>query len=460
MPEVNNAPQPDKSNIQGMILRGFTHPFSCHMVFKFNTRAGAKSFIKAILPYVQSAENWGVDKPGMMLNIGLTFSGITIASDLTRGDMQTFPPEFQQGPISANSQASLNDYGSSLPTGWAFGNKTKQVDCVVHAYALTAAQLEQLVSLISGAAKTAGLTEYLPIDNGTKRLEEYPLMPRFSVHFGYQDGIDQPDLSWSDPPNPNDNGDLRYFLIGHPIGDSGPYPNVGNAGDFAKDGCYNAFRMLYQDSKAFDTFLDDNAESIATKLGKTPAYAKEWLAAKINGRWRNGSPLVLSPDEEDPKTSHATVFGYSGDTTGMKCPFAAHTRVGNPRDEAVFNTEPNPLPRLIRRGMAYGAPPVDKNYNGDRGLIGLFLCGSLSGQFELLYSWINATNFTPLNSNLTGQDGLIANRSKMNPPANTSYTIPTEKGPITIPHLPQFVVTRGTAYCLLPSISTLKSIAG
>jgi deferrochelatase/peroxidase EfeB len=315
------------------------------------------------------------------------------------------------------------------------------------------------VGVVSKAAAAGGLKEYFPIENGKKRLEEYPTFPRNSIHFGYLDGIDQPSLTWSETP---DNGDLRNFLIGYPLPEGNwPGPSGDNpAGNFAKDGCYNAFRMLYQDVHAFDKFLEDNATTISQTLGETPEYAKEWLAAKLNGRWRNGSPLELSPDAPDPKTSHATEFGYSKDTGGMRCPFAAHTRVANARDEALAPSEPVPPPRLIRRGMAYGAPPTLKSYEGERGLIGLFLCGSLAGQFELLYSWINTNNFStviPIDQQQR-QDALIANRAM--PGADTAFTIPTEKGAVPLPVLPQFVVTRGTAYCLLPSLNTLKSLAG
>jgi len=450
MPESNSS-QPDKNNVQGMIMRGYTHPWSCHLIFKFTTQPGAKSFIKAILPYVQSAADWGDNKPGMMLNIGLTFTGLKVVSNLSTSDLAAFPPTFKQGPASAGSQQSLNDFGTSAPNTWVFGQTGKQVDCVVHVYGMDEPALNKLVKIVADAAVAGGLTEYLPIANGTKRLEEYATVPRNSIHFGYLDGIDQPGLSWG---NPDDPADLSAFLIGYPNKTSQPGPTYGNAGTFAKDGCYNAFRMLYQDVDTFDKFLDTNATTIAPKLGKPVGDTVTWLAAKLNGRWINGSPLELSPDKPDEKTSHATAFGYLGDTTGMKCPFAAHNRVANPRDEVL--SEQGPPPRLIRRGMAYGQPFNSKTASEDRGLIGLFLCGSLSNQFELLYSWINTTNFSNLFPSQQGQDALIANRSM--PGADTSFTIPTPAGPIVIESLPQFVVARGTAYCLLPSMSTLKSI--
>ena len=34
-------PQPDPRNVQGMILRGYTHPCSCHMLFTLQAGPGA-----------------------------------------------------------------------------------------------------------------------------------------------------------------------------------------------------------------------------------------------------------------------------------------------------------------------------------------------------------------------------------------------------------------------------------
>jgi hypothetical protein len=53
---------------------------------------------------------------------------------------------------------------------------------------------------------------------------------------------------------------------------------------------------------------------------------------------------------------------------------------------------------------------------------------------------------------------MLANRASAGDPSFTS-PIPNGK-PIRIPSLPQFIVTRGTAYCLLPSLKTLRRIAG
>lgn len=464
---------PDKSTVQGLIMRGYTHPYSSHLLFRFSSKAAASQFIKALLPYLRSAENWGTNKPDKMLNIGLTFTGISIASSLTKTELNAFPNTFTTGPASQGSQGSLQDYGEGDPEKWLFGgllangnpDPAKRVDAIVHSYAMHQNSLNELTDFIAKAATAAGVVELLPLDGGKGRLEQYQL-PVDTIHFGYRDGISEPDLNWPEtwpaPPVNTDPADLNNFLIGYPNSAFQPGPSnpaTPNASAFAKDGCYNAFRVLYQDVNAFDKYLSDNAPVVAQTLGKSTEYVKEWLAAKLNGRWRNGSPLILSPDAPDPATADATNFSYTEDTKGLKCPFSAHTRVGNPRDEALFPAE-SPVPRLIRRGVPYGAPPVSDNDKGERGLIGLFLCGALASQFELIYSWINTNNFSPLFSpNFDTQDALLANRAT--PDIDTTFTIPIPGAakPLVLPKLPQFIVARGTAYCLLPSIPTLKAIA-
>jgi hypothetical protein len=104
--------------------------------------------------------------------------------------------------------------------------------------------------------------------------------------------------------------------------------------------------------------------------------------------------------------------------------------------------------------MPYG--PVDGS--GERGLVGMFLCGSLGEQFEKLSNWMNANNFSPVFTQ-NAQDPLVGNRHV--PLAKTTFTIPMDNGDPMVLDLSDhpFVVTRGTAYCFLPSMSSLRAIA-
>jgi deferrochelatase/peroxidase EfeB len=445
--------QPDKANVQGLIIRGYSHPFSCHMLFKFPDNAGAARFVTALLPYLQDARQWA-EKPKRMLNIGLTYNGIITVKPSLAGHF--FSPSFTEGPASSDPngpQASLFDLGASAPENWWYKKfVTDDIHAGVHVYALTSDDLTSLVMLVADAAEVAGVTELFPLNSGNGRLEQCEL-PDERVYFGYRDGIDNPDLGWPSDPSNTTPQDLNNFLIGYPP--YNPGPTLGDAGVFAKDGCYNAFRIFYQDVEAFENFLDTNAPTVARATNKSLPDARDWLAAKLIGRWYNGSPLILSPNGPDPNTAGATAFSYAGDTNGVQCPFSAHTRNANPRDEDV-NPADAIIPRIARRGMPYGPPPKPPDYSGDRGLIGLFLVGDLASQFELVYSWMNQNIFSPLFSSDT-QDAVLANRAT--PQADTSFTIPTQGAPVVIASLPQFLVTRGTAYFLLPSITTLRNIA-
>ena len=449
---------PSPSNVQGLIMRGYTHRYSTHMLFKFPGRAAAAAFMTSLLPYLRSAADWGKSKPRMMLNAGFTVSGLQAATALTLDDFAQFPAVFRAGPDSQDSQQSLFDLGNSDPTlWWAKNFTTADLHCVVHTYALDAEAMETIVSHVAGAAKSAGVTELFGTKGGKTRLVQAQF-PDGLIQFGYRDGISEPDLKWPVAGKPFDASTLNNFVIGYDGSPFQPGPTGDNAaGRFAKDGCYNAFRILSQDVAGFERFLDQNAPAVAAALGKSKAEAREWIAAKVMGRWRNGSPLELSPDAPIDATRNANNFGYDGDRDGMRCPISAHARVSNPRDEQVDKND-QPVPRLIRRGMPYGPPFGSGDPDADRGLIGLFLCGALDGQFELIYGWMNTNNFSQLfRPGFNTQDAVVGNRNVDQ--ADLSFVMPTAKGKDIKVTLPQFLTTRGTAYCLLPSIASLKAIA-
>jgi len=186
----------------------------------------------------------------------------------------------------------------------------------------------------------------------------------------------------------------------------------------------------------------------------------------------------VKPRYTELDSSAAKIAGTPDVLSGMSCPFSAHTRVVNPRNQNLDGSEGTAGPaRIIRRGMPYGEVLKSDIDDGvDRGLIGLFLCGSLAGQFEKIYGWMNYNNFsdkTVYSIKHPPQDALLGNREVVNHQDNysgvvTSFIIPIAGGEVPVPGskitipaaLPQFVTTRGTAYCLLPSMACLAKIAG
>ena len=86
---------------------------------------------------------------------------------------------------------------------------------------------------------------------------------------------------------------------------------------------------------------------------------EELVAAKLVGRWRDGSPLVLRPDGPDPALGNdkqrANDFRYGDDPLGLRCPRGAHVRRTNPRDALGWEGRLTARHRILRRGMPYGA---------------------------------------------------------------------------------------------------------
>ena len=493
-------PPPDNSNIQGLILRGYTHPYSCHLMFSFKSSSATlntKAFFTDLYPKVQPATDWGNNKPVSMLNIGITFGGLQILG-VVNAKNSTFPAEFQQGPWSQGSQQSLGDFNASSPSSWWYNHfLNTDVHCVVHTYALTQNDLDQMITFITSSASSNGLTELLPLKSGDGRLyqslvENDPA----KIHFGYTDGISEPGLGTPTSSATENQSDLDNFLIGYPkysIVDPAPSGHSSNLeATFAFDGCYNAFRILYQDVAAFNNFLvaqatDPTNVAKLAYLGLSQDKLVEWFAAKLVGRWRNGSPLMLSPIAPDPATADGENFVYSTQgvpspnqdvPSALKCPFSAHTRVANPRDQTLNPSQGEGTfgpPRLLRRGVPYGVELTgNTNDNVDRGLIGLFLCGSIAQQFEKLYGWMNFNNFSPApDYSVTHppQDALLGNRPTAPnlgeyPGLSPTFTIPIlnsatpkQSDTVVINSLPIFIQTRGTAYCLLPSLKALNYLA-
>jgi hypothetical protein len=110
--------------------------------------------------------------------------------------------------------------------------------------------------------------------------------------------------------------------------------------------------------------------------------------------------------------------------------------------------------RVIRRGMPYGPPHV-RGDGKPRGMLGLFLCGSLKHQFEfIMRQWLN--------------DGLFARglRPVQKDPfvgavnGDGTFTYRTASGETHVRGMSAFVSTRGAAYLFFPGIKALQILAG
>ncbi|MGH9225036.1 MAG: Dyp-type peroxidase, partial [Acidimicrobiales bacterium] len=212
-------------------------------------------------------------------------------------------------------------------------------------------------------------------------------------------------------------------------------------------------RKLYQDVAAFRSFLAEAAS--ATGL------PEETVAAKVVGRWRDGTPLVLSPDRPDPRISgskdRVNDFRYGADRDGARCPLGAHIRRTNPRDEFGCDGRLTRRHRIIRRGMPYGPPFSTETEHEDRGLMFLCFNADIARQFETIQArWCNDGNVFGLDT----ERDLLANQPRLGEERPNKMTIHGPSPALLVQPDRPFVVTRGGEYLFAPGIPALRAIAG
>jgi deferrochelatase/peroxidase EfeB len=209
------------------------------------------------------------------------------------------------------------------------------------------------------------------------------------------------------------------------------------------------YRKLHMDVAAFRRMIHE--------MGNRYPGGPEMLAAKIVGRWRDGTPLCTSPDRPDPKItadpSRINNFTYSDDPAGLRCPVGAHIRRVHPRDhDGFFDGRLTNRHRIIRRGRTYGPPLPEGILEDDgqeRGLAFVCFNANIWRQFETIQRlWIDDGNPFGLGADTDLLVGCPKGpKSKMTIQGNPPFFISPQ---------PQLVTTRGGEYLFQPSISALR----
>ncbi|MFM5954200.1 MAG: cytochrome P450 [Novosphingobium sp.] len=335
-------------------------------------------------------------------------------------------------------------------------------------------------------------------------------------HFGFRDGISQPIIRGSRKVSavdaPQDVVAPGEFLLGYRNDQGYVSPSVGigaehdpgallptvaeyepnrfpyfgnrtsdpDLRDFGRNASFLVLRQFDQDVDGFiDATQRHAAELSPATPGTKPTYphladqigravSPDWVAAKIIGRWRDGSPLVGNPScpaglKPTERPDNAFAYGID-DPRGIACPLGAHIRRTNPRDSlepgdkdelTITNRH-----RILRRGRTYTYTPAGEPER--KGLLFAALCSDLERQFEFIqHTWINASSFhgltdeaDPLLGNPLAPGGIFTATSRA-PDRAARFTIPTVTGPVMIEGMHSYVTLRGGGYYLLPSRSAL-----
>ncbi len=439
----------DLEDIQGNVLRGYTHPAAAYLFLRIVDVEQARALMRRMLPQVATAAPWTDGTPATAMNVAFTFAGLS-ALGLQPEVLESFPAAFQDG-MAARSQH-LGDRGPSAPSEWEDGLGTREAHVLVTVYAIDWEHLRQAVASVIGEdAEQRAVT--------LVHLQRAEALPGGRDHFGFFDGIAQPAVRGAGvEPRPGDGqpdgaGGWREVATGEILlgyeDEDGTLPAAPLA-PFERNGTFVVYRKLAMDTAAFRRYM---------AAQNYPGGADQ-LAAKIVGRWPDGTPLALSPDSPDAALSsdsrRINDFGYDDDPGGLKCPLGAHIRRANPRDSiGFFDGRLSNRHRLVRRGRAYGPPlppGVVEDDGVDRGLVFVCFQADIWRQFETVQAlWIDDGDPFGLGRD---KDFLVGE------PHGTEGKMTIQGRP---PHFlkpqPRFVTLRGGEYLFQPSMSGLRYLA-
>jgi deferrochelatase/peroxidase EfeB len=344
----------DVSDVQGFALKGYNFPYARYLLLELLHPDSARKFIGAILPHITTGERWD-EKPLTTLNVAFTHKGL-VNLQLPMSTLLSFPVEFQQG-MKARGDI-LYDTGLNAPDHW---DPVWQND-EVHVWLAVNAQTPEALS-----SACAELDRLMYETGGAKLMQSQDASvvfidgkPTTKEHFGYTDGFGNPDFKGAERDCVPGQGKLTKeggwealatgeFLLGY-ADEAGEIPVAPIPHLLARNGTFMVYRKLHQNVATFRQYLE-------TK-GAIYGGGKEKLASKFVGRWRDGTPVELSPGHADAAivkdNNQNTNFTYGDDPTGARCPIGAHIRRVNPRDAFGFNGQLINRRRIMRRGLPYG----------------------------------------------------------------------------------------------------------
>ena len=435
------APLPgvETGDIQGNVLHGYGKRLPCarYVPVRVPHPAAGRALLKVLKLNVTAAVHWK-DTPPRALNIAVSHRGLQ-ALGVPAALRRQFPPEFLEG-MAARAER-LGDAGPGAPETWDKG--LRAIELLVIEYAADADQLKRDHAQLISEATAAGVTLEAPIDAA--------LLPGRREHFGYRDGLAQPAIELAPSANDAGQGVRRRFgrerslALGefvHGYRDEDEVFGAAPPAPFSRNGTFMVLRKLRQDVDAFEALVTEIAE-------RDFNGDRDLTAAKIAGRWKDGTPLIVRPLASMPEpglpASRLNDFRYEDDPRGYKCPIGAHIRRANPRDSMFNGDVRTRRHRIIRRGMPY-------TDGAERGLVFVCFNASIARQFEVVNGWLR--DGAPFG---LGRDADVMTGNN-NGDSSGKVTFQGDV-PVLAATRGPLVWARGGEYLFLPSLSALDVLA-
>lgn len=338
LPGAPEEPLVDVRDVQGNIIPGFNKPVQMFTAYTFGDVAGAKAWIKAIEPYIATAEEvlafrrlfrerrsrHAGRKPVTLAdtNSSIAFSFPALEKLLGNGAGSFDDVAFKEGlhNRSALLGEPVDPDSEGNPRNWIVGGPDNLADALVITGSDRDDLLAERTQAIDDLATAHGVTRIYQ-ELGRVRAD----LPGHEM-FGFDDGISQPAPRGRISVAPGEYLAARYiteegglegllsalpgqdlvwtgeFLFGYPAQGPDPLiagPERGGVPSWAKNGSFLAFNRFRQDVKLFWTFMHEQAAALAAQQGFAGLEA-ERLAALLVGRWTSGAPVARTPQNDIP----------------------------------------------------------------------------------------------------------------------------------------------------------------
>lgn len=451
---------------------------------------------KAWLAFVTEQTSFGDGKPAKRaMTVAFGPGGLRqlgLDKGIDDDPLDTFPVAFIHGMGNPERGRILDDIGSDGSDRWDWGSQRKPVDAVVVCYAETQAILRSDIAAVKKKTAEAGMSIAAELPLVVKREPDEPeakaaeaarqngkqgRRPAYE-HFGFVDGISQPIVRGtaraSKTAAPMHLVEPGEFLFGY-RDEHGFYPASPSVSasrdqnrilsqvrrsrlipglpppprDFGRNGSFLVMRQFEQHVGIFHKYCEEAAARAASETGND-AITREWVAAKMLGRWQNGSSLVRNPHHPGRAVDNDFAIGAE-DPQGHACPLGAHIRRSNPRDSLGEDRETQiqigKRHRMLRVGRTY--EKKDKGGKVEKGMLFMCLNADIERQYEFVQqTWVSSTSFEGL---VGEKDPTIGARSGCG-----HFTIPSWEKVTVLKDVPQFVTTKGGGYFFMPSRSSLR----
>lgn len=452
------------TEIQGNILKGHGRDYTANIFITgkpnrntqvkqwFNELSDAQTgIIKSCYEQLYANHIWKTKKidGGLFACIHVSFEGY----------------KYLFGDAEANAKFNASSFSSGMQNAelkdpnideWDEGYQTK-----IHFHLLIAddneatvkAETERIKEYIKGFAEV----QHVEFGNNIKNAEGAGI-----EHFGYVDGISQP-LFFEDEISKFRNQHLEFGKLNYDPSADMNLVLVKDPFFKSAQGSFFVFRKLEQNVRGFK----EAEETLADELGLRDED-RERAGAMIMGRFEDGTPVEVSGEASMIGNSIYNNFNFDKDDAS-RCPYHAHIRKTNPRDELAqrFEGENAKDAVMARRGIPYGKRtdnPFDGNIDTKptRGVGLLFQSyqASIENQFERIQkTWSNDEKFPNFSSkNPDGLD-LIIGQGKY-PSQNEYQTVWNGKDEKKKKKasFDQFVYMKGGEYFFAPSIPFLQKI--